>query len=355
MVDSDKDQKTEAPTGKRLDEAREKGRLPVSREVSSWAIFLTILISVGWLFPIMGPQLIANLRPFLEKPDQFSLEQGGLQSLLFKLLLHIGLATGTVFGLLLLAAILSIGLQTGFYVNVSRLQPDFTKLSFITGIKNLFSISTVVEFIKSIAKLVIIGGISLLIFIPLIKHLPEYAGRDLMDIMKFSNTEIFHLITILLVIVTLIAISDLIFQRYNYYKSLRMTKQEVKDEHKQTEGDPMIKSRLRQIRLEKARRRMMAQVPKADVIITNPTHYAVALQYDNTRMAAPVLLAKGTDRVAERIREVAETNNIPLVSNPPLARALHETVEIDEAIKPEHYRAVAEVISYVYKLRKKMK
>ena len=132
-----------------------------------------------------------------------------------------------------------------------------------------------------------------------------------------------------------------------------MTKQEVKDEYKQMEGDPVVKGRLRQIRLEKARKRMMAQVPKADVVITNPTHYAVALQYDNVKMAAPLVLAKGTDRVAERIRAVAEEHAVPLVSNPPLARALYDTVEVDESITPQHYRAVAEVISYVYKLRKK--
>jgi flagellar biosynthetic protein FlhB len=132
-----------------------------------------------------------------------------------------------------------------------------------------------------------------------------------------------------------------------------MTKQEIKDEHKQMEGDPMVKSRLRAIRLERARKRMMAQVPKADVVITNPTHYAVALQYEKLSMEAPKVVAKGINKVAERIREAAENNNVPLVSNPPLARALYDTVDLDDTIAPEHYRAVAEVISFVYKLKKK--
>jgi flagellar biosynthetic protein FlhB len=157
----------------------------------------------------------------------------------------------------------------------------------------------------------------------------------------------------MLLVYTVIAVGDFYYQRYTYIKNLRMTKAEVKDEFKQQEGDPMIKGRLRQIRLEKARKRMMAQVPKADVVVTNPTHYAVALKYDNEKMVAPVVLAKGTDKVAERIRAVAQEHKIPTVSNPPLARALYDTVEIDEAIPTAHYRAVAEIISYVYKLKKR--
>lgn len=162
-----------------------------------------------------------------------------------------------------------------------------------------------------------------------------------------------HLITVLLVLITVIAVADILFTRYQYFKGLRMTKQEVKDEYKQTEGDPAIKGRLRNIRLEKARRRMMANVPTASVVITNPTHYAIALKYDGFKMAAPVLVAKGADRVALRIREVAEENEVPMISNPPLARALYDTVDLDQPITPEHYRAVAEVISYVYKLKNK--
>jgi flagellar biosynthetic protein FlhB len=157
----------------------------------------------------------------------------------------------------------------------------------------------------------------------------------------------------LLLTFTIIAAVDLFYQRFQYFKNLRMTKAEVKDEFRQQEGDPLIKSRLRQIRLEKARKRMMAQVPKADVVITNPTHYAVAMRYDSARHAAPVVIAKGIDKVAERIRAVAEEHKISIVSNPPLSRALYETVEIDEAIPTQHYRAVAEVISYVYKLKKR--
>ena len=192
-----------------------------------------------------------------------------------------------------------------------------------------------------------------LTLLPIVRSLPAFNGHDMMDIIALIHSEAVHLIIIILLGFFLIAAIDLLYQRHTYIKGLRMTKAEVKDEFKQQEGDPMIKSRLRQIRIEKARKRMMAQVPKADVVVTNPTHYAIAMQYDNKRMAAPIVLAKGVDQVAVRIREVAEEHRIPLVSNPPLARTLYDTVELDEEIPSQLYRAVAEVISFVYKLKKR--
>jgi len=162
------------------------------------------------------------------------------------------------------------------------------------------------------------------------------------------------LIYFLLVLVVM-GTADLLYVRYQYFKNLRMTKQEVKDEFKQMEGDPMIRGRLRRIRMEKARRRMMANVPNANVVVVNPTHYAVALEYNREKMAAPVVTAKGIDNVALRIREMAEEHEVPIVSNPTLSRALYDTTDLDEPIDPEHYRAVAEVISYVYKLKPKSK
>lgn len=353
MVDSDKDQKTEAPTGKRIAEAREKGQLPVSREVSAWTLFIAILVIIAWLLPPMASALLAGMRAFIERPDQIRLDGGGLQTAMFGVLTHVGVATFITFVLLGAAVVIGVMAQTGFYFNLNKLQPNLSKLAPIAGLKQLFSTASLVELAKSFVKLVVIGGIVTVIYMPLVHVLPYYIGRDLVEAMLFTRDQVIHLLVVLLVVVTVIAVGDLLFQRFRYFQSLRMTKTEVKDEYKQMEGDPIVKSRLRQIRLAKARKRMIAQVPKADVVITNPTHYAVALQYDNNKMSAPVVLAKGTDRIAARIREVAEENAVPLVSNPPLARALYDTVDIDEAISPSHYRAVAEVISYVYKLKKK--
>ncbi|MDD5586750.1 MAG: flagellar biosynthesis protein FlhB [Alphaproteobacteria bacterium] len=353
MAEADKEQKTEQPTGKRINEARQKGQLPISREVGTWFLFIATLIVIAWLGPAMGQRLTGSLRPFLEMPQDISLEGKGLQRALANVLVQVGLATMISFALLAASVIIGTVLQTGFYFNTTKLEPNFKRLMPIHGFKRLFSSASLVELLKSFVKLVIVGMVVFSILWPLIGKLPSFVGQDLMLCMQFLHKQVIHLIVILLLVVSVIAVADLLYQRYSYFKGLRMTKQEVKDEHKQMEGDPMIKRRLMSIRLERARKRMMSHVPNADVVVTNPTHYAVALQYDNAKMPAPVVVAKGMNLIAGRIRDVAEKNAIPLISNPPLARALYDTVEVNDAIAPEHYRAVAEVISYVYKLKKK--
>jgi flagellar biosynthesis protein FlhB len=353
MAESDQEQKTEQPTGKRLNEAREKGQLPVSREVATWFLFISILIVIAWLAPPMGRRLTMSLRVFLEMPHDISLEGKGIQRALGNVLMQVGLATMVSFALLAVSVVIGTMLQTGFYFNTTRLEMDIKKLFPIQGFKRLFSMASLVELLKSFVKLVVIGAVVFTVLWPLIGNLPYFVGRDIIQSMEFLHKEVIHLIIIMMLVVTVIAVADLLYQRFSYFKGLRMTKQEVKDEHKQMEGDPMIKRRLMSIRLERARKRMMAHVPNADVVVTNPTHYAVALQYDNSKMAAPTVVAKGINLIAERIRDVAEKNAVPLVSNPPLARALYDTVEVDEVISAQHYRAVAEVISYVYKLKRK--
>ena len=350
---SDKDQKTEEPTGKRIEEAREEGNLAVSKEVATWTTFIGALMVVAWLGPILGRQIAVSLRIFLERPEQISLEDGGLQNMLLGVLTSVGLATTLVFGVMFLAGTLGTMVQTGFYMNPSRVKMDFKKVFSLQGVKRLFSLDSIADLVRSFLKMVVLGYIVYRVMRPVILESESLVGRELMSSIAFLQDEAIHLIVVLLVVITAIAVADWVYTRYQYFKNLRMTKQEVKDEYKQMEGDPMIKGRLRRIRLEKARRRMMAKVPEADVIITNPTHYAVALKYDNTKMEAPVLLAKGVDKIAERIRDMATEHDIPIVSNPPLCRALYDTVELDESIQPEQYRAVAEVISYVYKLKKK--
>lgn len=352
MAESDKDQKTEHPTGKRLGEAREEGNLPVSREVANWTTLLGVLTIVAWIGPGMTRQLLDSLRVFLESPHAFIIDDHGLQTLVYHTVAQVGLVTCLVFIIMMIVTIAGYMSQTGLYASTALIKPKLSKLSLIAGTKRLFSMNSVVELIKSFGKLVILGSVVALILLPIINNLPAFTGRSLLSSIAYLHQQAVHLIIVLLLVYMVIALGDLFYQRFTYIKNLKMTKQEVKDEHKQQEGDPLIKNRLRQIRFEKARKRMMANVPKADVVITNPTHYAVALKYDSTKMAAPTLLAKGTDQIALRIRELAEEHKISLVSNPPLARALYDTVELDEEIPAQHYRAVAEVISYVYKLKK---
>lgn len=352
-TETDKEQKTEHPTGKRIQEARDKGQLAISREVGTWFILTAGLIVVAWLGPRMGEQLLSSLRSFLENPHAINLEGHGLQAALAEVMARVAVASVLVFGLLLFAAMTGTMIQTGFYFNTKRLEFNPNRLIPIHGFKRLFSSMSLVELLKSFVKLVAIGSVVFFVFVPLLQEWPMLVGISLSMAMQYLHRKIIYLIIVILLVVTVIAIADFFYQRFTYFKNLRMTKQEVKDEHKQLEGDPLIKSRLRSIRIEKARKRMMAQVPKATVVITNPTHYAVALQYESANMTAPLVLAKGMNRIAERIREIAAEHEIPLVSNPPLARALYDTVDVDEVIKREHYSAVAEVISYVYKLKKK--
>ncbi len=353
MAEQDQDQKTEEPTQKRLDEAREEGQLPISREMATWWLFISILLVIAWVVPDMGGKLVGSLRPFIEMPHAISLEGNGIQYALANVVGKAGLATIVVFCLLGASVIIGTMVQTGFYFNPANIKFHPDRLNPWAGIKRLFSSQAVAELVKSFMKLVVVGFMAFFVLWPLFNKMPVLVGTDLVRILGFLHRQVIYLIVIIMLVVTVIAVADLIYQRMRYFKNLRMTKQEVRDEYKQMEGDPMVKSRLRAIRLERARRRMMASVPKADVVVTNPTHYAVALQYDPKGMAAPKVVAKGINLIANRIREVAEANDVPLVSNPPLARALYDTVEVDDIIAPEHYRAVAEVISFVYKLKKK--
>jgi flagellar biosynthetic protein FlhB len=209
------------------------------------------------------------------------------------------------------------------------------------------------EFIKSLLKISIVGVVAVTLMMPHFYSVEQYAGQPVSGLVTDIKSMALELMSAVIAVMTIVALVDLIFQRREFMKKMMMSRQELKDEYKQSEGDPMIKGRLRQLRMDKARRRMMQNVPKADVVITNPTHYAVALQYEPSDMNAPVVLAKGTDLIALRIREVAEENKISIIQNPPLARALFTSVEIDEEVPAEHYRAVAEIISYVFKLKKK--
>lgn len=354
MADAeDQEQKTENATSKRLAEARDSGNLPISREVGNWFLFLGIIVSMALALPLLGSSLMKHLRIFIEMPHQLNIGDNSLQKILAETLLSIGLPILLIFVILVVAVIAGTMSQTGFHASAKPLELNWNKLNPIKGLHQMFSKGALVELGKGFLKIAVVGYVAYLLLRPYVDNVDRMIGRDLADFGEALQSEAFSLMLSLMLVVSVIAIIDLVYRRYEYFKSLRMTKQEVKDEMRQSEGDPMIKMRIRQMRLEKARKRMMANVPKADVVLTNPTHYAVALRYDTAKMNAPVVVAKGADLVAARIRELAEKSGVPLVANPPLARALYQTVEIDQEISPEHYRAVAEVISYVYKLKKR--
>ena len=231
--------------------------------------------------------------------------------------------------------------------------PKLDKISPLAGLKRMFSMRSLAEFVRGLLKLAVVGSVAMFLILPEVAHLNKLIGMEMIQLLGETKALLAKLLIGVVSIVAAIATIDVIYQRMQHLREMRMSRQEIKDEFKETEGDPLIKGRLRQLRMERTRRRMMAQVPQSDVVVTNPTHYAVALKYDPGTMAAPKLLAKGVDKAAQKIREIAKENGIPVVENPPLARGLYAAVDIDQEVTPEFYKAVAEVISYIFKLKRR--
>ncbi|CCG39655.1 flagellar biosynthesis protein FlhB [Magnetospirillum molischianum] len=343
--------KSEQPTDRKLDNARKEGQVATSIEVRTWAGLMGTLVVVALISSPLSRDLNALLLPFIERPHAFDMSPSGIGRTLTDLTFDTLQILLMPLALLLIAGVVSVVAQNGLMFVPKRIAPDFKKISPIKGLTRLFSMNNLVEFLKSLFKVSTVG---IVVFLVLRGRMDEYVGLaavDLPTILDYLRSQILHMLIIAMLLVTVLAAADWAYQRWTFTQKMKMSKQEVKDEHKQTEGDPMIKGRLRNLRMQRARSRMMAAVPDADVVVTNPTHFAVALKYDMETMGAPRLVAKGADLIAKRIREVAEENEIPLVENPPLARALFATVDIDEEIPPEHYKAVAEVIGYVMKLK----
>lgn len=349
----DDSEKTEDPSQKRLDDAREKGQVPSSREVNHWIMFLAAAVFLLGLAPGMAADIARVLALFFEQPHAFDLSAGALPGLIATALAEIGLAVAPVAALFIVAAFAAGIVQNGFLFSAESITPSLNKISPLAGVKRLFSLKSFAEFAKGILKLAIVGAIAAAVVMPELTAIETISGVSAGQLASRISDLAAKLLLAVLAVMTAIAAADFLYQRWEHQKKLRMSRQDLKEEYKQTEGDPIVKQRLRQIRAERARKRMIAEVPKADVVITNPTHFAVAMKYDQLTMGAPTVIAKGVDKAALRIREVANENDVPIVENPPLARALYASVGLEEEIPEEHYRAVAEVINYVWKLKGK--
>lgn len=350
----DDSQKTEEPTHKRLEDARQKGQLVNSKEVNNFFILLAFTIVLVGFLPGMMKQTYVEFAPFIVSPEDFMVDDASSFRLtanvvVMKMFLILALPFALVVALALAAGFL----QSQFNVSWDPIGFKLERISPLKGFKRIFSMRSVVEFVKGLLKLSIVGFVAYLAVKPSLIYMRLMPDEDIPDIMAYFASVNKRMLIGITAMVFLIAVMDYMYQRWEFMKNLRMTKQEIKDEYRQQEGDPHIKQKLRAIRRERARKRMMAEVPKSDVVITNPTHFAVALKYDEMAMQAPIVMAKGADKVAFRIRELAEEHKIPIVRNPPLARALYDNAEIEEEIPFEHYQAVAKVIGYVYKLKGK--
>jgi flagellar biosynthetic protein FlhB len=338
------DDRTEAATPRRLQKAREEGHVPVSRELNTFAGLAAVTLTLMMAAPVAVHDLAVRLSVVLSRAHQ--LGAGAALQLAGVIWLH---AAAPFVLAAMLAGSAAVLVQTRFLLSAGSLRVDFSRISPRAGLKRLFGPDSLVEAGKSLAKVAVLGVVLwrvILSDLPALLRSPFVEPRQLL---ASAAAPVLHVIFAVLVAQAVIAALDFFWVVLRHSRSLRMSRHDVMDEQKETEGDPRIKARLRQIRVTRARRRMLAAVPKATVVITNPTHYAVALIYDRAKHAAPRLVAKGVDTLAARIREVAEENHVPVVANPPLARALYR-VEVDSEIPAEHFRAVAEIIAYVWRL-----
>lgn len=347
----DESQKTEEATPKKLSQARERGNVARSMEINTWLMLFAGAILVG----TMGPGLMDDIRllatTFVEHPHEFAMDSGNLGDLMSDTMRSVAKIMAGPVILMVVFALATGVVQNGFVFSPKALEPKLEKISLLKGAKKFASSRQYVEFVKGLFKIAIVGIVAVLLLIPELRQIDTLLTYDLGSILGLVYELVMRLVVYVLMILAVIAFMDLVFQRMQHQKQLRMTKQEIKDEFKQAEGDPHIKGRLRQIRMDRARQRMMQAVPEADVVVTNPTHFAIALSYKPEDMEAPIVVAKGQDEIARKIREVAEEHDITIVENKPLAQALFKTVEIGEDVPTEHYKAVAEIISYVWRIK----
>lgn len=353
--DQDNAQKTEEPTAKKLREARQRGQVPLSREINNWIMLMVATVLIMTVSGSMFSELSGFMRLFIERSHDIPMGKGGVAAALSHSVLEVAKIMALPLLILMIAAFMGPFIQIGPIFSTETIMPKLEKISPMKGFKRLFSKKSLMEFLKGLLKITIIGVVGVVILKPYFGQLDHMVGLPMMLILDELQSLAVKLMIGVLIVLIVVAVIDLVFQRYEFNQNMRMTKQEVKDEFKQTEGDPHIRARLRSLRAERARQRMMQNVPKADVVITNPTHFSIALQYNPEEMDAPVCVAKGIDEVALRIREVAKDHGIILYENIPLARSLYEVVEVDQMIPEDQYKAVAEVISFVFKKKGRSK
>ncbi|MEW6379307.1 MAG: flagellar biosynthesis protein FlhB [bacterium] len=351
MADTDRSKRTEQPTPKRKHEARTKGQVARSRELGTVSILLATLIA----FHFYGARFLHHLGELMQwllrSSGELTIQDSNLVSLLFQIEKKMLPILAPIILLMAVFALATNFGQVGFLLTTQTLKPDLGKLNPITGFWNLFSLRSLAELIKSLLKVGVIGFIAYKTIMEELPGIPLLSAMAPGSIFYSICAVSFRILLRSTIALLIMAILDYIYQRYEWNKSLMMTKEEVKEEMRQAEGDPKVRAQIRKIQQRIARQRMMAHVPQADVVITNPQHLAVALRYDARGMAAPTVIAKGAGFVAEKIKEIAREHGIPLVENKPLAQLLYKTVDIGKAIPPHLYQAVAEILAYVYRLK----
>lgn len=347
---AEQEDKTEDPTPRRIEKAIEQGNVPNSAEINTFfilsAFVASLLLASG---PIAG-DLLRSLRGFLANAGAMPSDPATYAAMGTRMLIVCAQALMIPVALVAVAGVSAGLVQHPMVFSTEALAPKWERLSPMAGIKRIFGVEALFQFVKGLAKLTLVGVVAGTLLWGERDRLEVFARLDTAAVLPAILGIALRLLGAMLAIFVAIAGADAAYQRYRWRQRLRMSKEELKQEHKESDGNPEVKGRMKQLRMARVKKRMMAAVPTATVIVTNPTHYAVALRYE-AGMAAPVCVAKGVDSLALRIRAVAARNDVPVLENPPLARALHATVEIDAEVPPEHYRAVAEVIGFVLRTR----
>lgn len=352
MAESDGQERTEDPTGRRLSQAREKGQIPRSREMGTAVVLLSGVLGLMMVGPSLGRAMLAIWRV------NFSFEREGIfdpQTMgraLVAAIAELMTPLLSLFAVVLLASILGNMLIGGINFSTEAMMPKFSKLNPASGLKRMFGVQSLIELVKSIGKVLFIALMAWLLFKANLEHILDLGQKQVAFAISDSLDSLLWIGLLLCCALLPIVLIDVPFQIWNHSRQLKMTKQEVKDEYKDSEGKPEVKGKIRQLQYEMANRRMMAEVPKADVVVTNPTHYSVALRYDKSKPgSSPVVVAKGIDDIAMKIREIAREYKVPMVASPALTRALYHTTKLDQEIPEGLFVAVAQVLAYVYQLQ----
>ncbi|MGE8079142.1 flagellar biosynthesis protein FlhB [Peribacillus loiseleuriae] len=347
-------EKTEKATPKKKQDSRKKGQVAKSQDVNTAINLLAVFLLLLFIGPYMLKKISSLLSEFLQNSMLVQVTEDSAPLLLIEVLKEMGLILAPILAAALIAGVVANYMQIGFMFSTETIQLKLEKLDPIKGFKRIFSIRAIVELLKSILKISVVGLVTFFVIwqrIDEIMILSKKSIGNAMTTLADITVKVGIYASIALLILSLL---DYLYQKYDYEKNIRMSKQDIKDEYKNIEGDPLIKSKIKQKQREMAMQRMMQEVPKADVVITNPTHYAIALKYDDQKSAAPYVIAMGVDFVAQKIKYVAKENDVVMVENRPLARSLYDQTEIGQAIPEEFFKAVAEILAFVYKTKGKI-
>ncbi|MDL0113936.1 flagellar biosynthesis protein FlhB [Campylobacter felis] len=345
-------EKTEEPTSKKIEDARQEGNVPKSQDAAAVVTLIVAITLLLFLLGFMGER-VANLYRYYQSFIGAEFDLRIIQAIIMKSIFEVLIILAPIVLSIMVAGIIGNVMQFGFIFTTKPIMPNLSKINPLKGLKNLFSLKKLIESVKIILKVSVVFTIAFIVLLQFIKELPKVELYSLAAQMVWLRDKALILAAIVIIAFLIIAILDVFLVRFQYFQGLKMSKQEIKDEYKQMEGDPQVKSRIRRLQMEAARRRMVQDVAGADVVITNPTHYAVALRYDTTKENAPRVVAKGVDFLALRIKEMAYKHNVIVYENPPLARQLYRDCDIDQMIPRELFKAVSEVFKFVYQANKK--